>query len=176
MVGGKGARYNSHDSALEKPVPVLTEKNKADLKDRFDRDLVGPVNIKHFTQRLSQLVLPGAPTAGQNPQASQLLRQAREIIEEIASTAPDKIKVEVFDLVSDRPKLLENRVELIPCTILDAAGRARFYGIPAGYEFGAIVQSVVDHSKGATPLKELTKRVLRELDQDVNLKVFVTPT
>ncbi|MBI3953494.1 MAG: thioredoxin family protein [Chloroflexi bacterium] len=157
-------------------MPVLTDKNKADLKSRFDKELVGPVTLRHFTQRISQLVLPGAAGAAQSAQGSQVLRQTREILEEMAATAPDKIKVEVYDLVADRPKLAEYQVARIPCTLLDSAGRARYYGIPAGYEFTTIVQAIVDASQGHTPLREPTLKALAQLDQDINLKVFVTPT
>ncbi|MSQ33337.1 MAG: hypothetical protein EXR60_02800 [Dehalococcoidia bacterium] len=157
-------------------MPVLTDKNKAELKARFAQELEGQVTLRHFTQRTSQLVLPGGTGAPQTAQGSQFLRQAREILEELAAAAPDKIKLEVYDLVAERAKLVEYRVAHIPCTLLDSEGRSRYYGVPAGYEFTTLVQAVIDTSKGRTPLHEPTLKVLRELDQDVNLKVFVTPT
>jgi alkyl hydroperoxide reductase subunit AhpF len=157
-------------------LPVLTEKNRADLKSRFDRDLKGPVTLRHFTQRVSQIVLPGTSAAPQSAQGTQLLRQAKEILEEMAAQAPDKVELEVYDFITDRPKLVEYRVDRIPCTLLDSGGRARFYGIPSGYEFTTIVQAVIDASRGSTSLREPTRSALAQLDKDVNIKVFVTPT
>ena len=52
----------------------------------------------------------------------------------------------------------------------------RFIGLPAGYEFSTLVADLVDVSKGTPALSETTQDELRELDQDLQLQVFVTPT
>ena len=52
----------------------------------------------------------------------------------------------------------------------------RYFGIPAGYEFSTLVEDLIDVSKGQTNLSEKTREVLSQVDQDVHIQVFVTPT
>ena len=49
-------------------------------------------------------------------------------------------------------------------------------GIPAGHEFTSLIVSLVNVSKQESGLSDQVKAKLAELDQPVNLKVFVTPT
>jgi len=52
----------------------------------------------------------------------------------------------------------------------------RFYGTPAGYEFGSLVDGILDVSRGSSLLSEQTRTALATLDRDVRLRVFSTPT
>jgi alkyl hydroperoxide reductase subunit AhpF len=52
----------------------------------------------------------------------------------------------------------------------------RLYGLPTGYEFGSLVESILDVSRGESSLSEETRAGLATLDKDVRLRVFSTPT
>jgi alkyl hydroperoxide reductase subunit AhpF len=52
----------------------------------------------------------------------------------------------------------------------------RFLGIPAGYEFSNLIDSIVAVSTGRPGLSEETVTVLAGLTEDVTIKVFATPT
>ena len=52
----------------------------------------------------------------------------------------------------------------------------RFLGIPAGYEFSNLIDSIVAASTGEASLSAETKTALAGLTQDVRIKVFTTPT
>lgn len=52
----------------------------------------------------------------------------------------------------------------------------RFYGIPAGYEFGFLINAVISVSKGESLLSEASKAKLEGLSKPVHVQVFVTPT
>jgi alkyl hydroperoxide reductase subunit AhpF len=52
----------------------------------------------------------------------------------------------------------------------------RFYGIPLGYEFSNLIDSIIVASTGQPALSEDTLASLRALDSDVDIKVFSTPT
>lgn len=45
-----------------------------------------------------------------------------------------------------------------------------------GYEFSALIADLVDVSTGTTDLSEETREYLSALTEDVNIKVFTTPT
>jgi alkyl hydroperoxide reductase subunit AhpF len=52
----------------------------------------------------------------------------------------------------------------------------RFYGVPSGYEFGSLVELILDVSNGRSGLGEETRRALAGLESDVRIRVFSTPT
>ena len=52
----------------------------------------------------------------------------------------------------------------------------RFLGIPAGYEFANLIDSIIVASTGEPALSEATRAALESLGEDVTIKVFTTPT
>jgi len=52
----------------------------------------------------------------------------------------------------------------------------RFLGIPAGYEFSNLIDSIIAVSTGEAGLTDETKATLAGLTEDVTIKVFATPT
>jgi len=66
----------------------------------------------------------------------------------------------------------------VPAVILEGknAGRVRFFGLPAGYEFATLVEDLVDVSRGETALAGETRRQLAGLPAPVLIRVLVTPT
>ena len=52
----------------------------------------------------------------------------------------------------------------------------RMYGLPSGYEFGSLVDSILDVSSGDSGLSAPTRAVLAALERPVHLQVFSTPT
>ena len=59
-------------------------------------------------------------------------------------------------------------------------GRVRFFGLPSGYEFATLVDSIISVSKGAPSLRATTlerlETALAGTDERLHLQVFVTPT
>jgi hypothetical protein len=52
----------------------------------------------------------------------------------------------------------------------------RFLGVPAGYEFSNLIDSIIAVSSGESGLSEATAAALGGLTEDVVIKVFSTPT
>ena len=52
----------------------------------------------------------------------------------------------------------------------------RFYGIPSGYEFGSLVDAILDVSSGDSGLLADTRQALQGLARPVHIQVFSTPT
>ena len=52
----------------------------------------------------------------------------------------------------------------------------RFFGIPAGNEFRNLIDGIVEVGTGQSGLAQPTRDALAELEQDIHLLVFVTPT
>ena len=50
------------------------------------------------------------------------------------------------------------------------------YGLPSGYEFGALVDAILDVSSGDSGLSAPTREALAAVSGPVHLQVFSTPT
>ena len=66
----------------------------------------------------------------------------------------------------------------MPATVVEGARDygIRFLGIPAGYEFSNLIDSIIAASSGTAALTEETQRALAGLTGDIDIKVFSTPT
>jgi glutaredoxin-like protein len=147
---------------------LISEKDRETLQKLFE-DLEGDVTITYFQQRESPLIIPGQECA--------YCKETRELLEELTALS-DKLHLESKDFVRDKQEAESLGVTRIPGFVLQGSGKGkvRFFGIPAGYEFSTLVEDILDLSKGTTNLSEKTRTALEEVDQDLHIQVFVTPT
>jgi len=107
-------------------------------------------------------------------------KETRELAEELAGLSNGKVRVEVYDFVQDAAKARSLAIDKIPAiAVLEGSGedhRIRFFGIPAGYEFASLLESIDMMSKGDSGLTPASREKLKGLASTVNLQVFVTPT
>ena len=107
--------------------------------------------------------------------------ETRTLIEEVAGLS-DKITVEVRDFVGDAALAQQYHVDKIPAFAVLQDGPTptdfgiRFYGIPSGYEFGTLIETIILVSHGKAELKPKTLAELQRLTKPVNIQVYVTPT
>lgn len=145
----------------------LDERVTSELRERF-AEMVHPVKLVVFSQAL------------QFPESEEVKR----LIEEVATVDP-RITVESRNFVIDADRAKELRVERIPGVAVLRAGvdgapdidyGVRFYGLPMQYDFGVLIDAIVDVSKGETVLDGATIEALNALPKPVHLQVFSTPT
>jgi hypothetical protein len=151
------------------PQPVISEQDKAHLKRTLRKDLKGTVNLKLFTQKPSPLAIPGRECA--------YCPQTQKLMEELAELSP-KLQLEIIDFYSQSEVARQYGVDRIPALLLSGgdSARARFYGIPLGYELATIIESIKTISRGVSPLSMDARKKLRQVNQPVHIQVFVTPT
>lgn len=139
---------------------LLKDKDREFLTKEFQR-LTHPVKIVYFTQERE---CPYCEMTGQ-------------IVNEVAGLSA-KISVETHDFVADKAVADQYKVDKIPAIVVEGAKDygMRFYGIPSGYEFTSLIESIKDASAGSTSLSADTKAALARLDKPVHIQVFSTPT
>ena len=100
----------------------------------------------------------------------------RDMVELVAEFS-DKVKVETHKGPLDSAAAKEMGVEHHPAIVLHGKDKynVKFYGIPAGHEFGALVGSIVDVSSGVVPLPPDIIEDIKSIDKEVKIRVFVTP-
>ena len=152
-------------------MPLLSPEDQAQLQEIFQQELVNDVHILLFTQRETRIAIPGFE------QLAQRCAEANQIMQEVSALS-DKIHLEVFDYRMDAEKLKEHGVERVPTAVIGSSGTspARFIGVPAGYEFSTLIKDIVDLSTNTIDLSDDTQTTLKELQEDVHIQVFVTPT
>ena len=142
-------------------MPILQHRDEEAVRKEFER-IGGPVKLVVFSQELV---------------AADLCRQNEQLIREVAALS-DQISVEVLNPAVDRERAVAYGVEQVPATVVEGTRDygVRFLGIPAGYEFSNLIDSIVAVSTGEAGLSEETKTALAGLTEDVTIKVFATPT
>jgi glutaredoxin-like protein len=152
--------FGGLDSRIADAEEVIRKKDRERLRKEL-QDLSGEVKMVMFTQELE----------------CQYCAQTRQLLTELASLS-DRLKLVVLDFVHDREEAEGYRVDKIPAIVLlgDKDVGIRYYGVPAGYELAALVETIRDLSLGSTNLEDETRERLRTLAKDVHIQVFVTPT
>jgi glutaredoxin-like protein len=138
----------------------LGERERRYVLQKF-QGLKDPVRLVMFTQETE----------------CEFCADTRALVEQVASLSP-LLSAEIYNFVLDREKATEYRVDKIPAiAIVGAADYGlRYYGIPAGYEFAALIEDIVDVSRGDSGLSAESRSQLKQLDAPVHLQVFTTPT
>jgi alkyl hydroperoxide reductase subunit AhpF len=162
----------SATSGWRRNVPFLSAADAAKVQTFFGDHLQDPVTIELFTEQKSMLYVPGR-------RECEYCAETEELLTEVAGLS-DKVTLVVNDVRSAPDAAAAEGIasDMVPAFVLKGAGRGklRFFGIPAGYEFSSLIQDVVDVSTGSTHLTQATKDELANLENDVHIRVFVTPT
>ena len=106
----------------------------------------------------------------------------QQLLEEVAGLS-DKIALNVYSLEQDKAIAQQYKMDRAPGFVI--AGKdgdqlldygIRYAGIPSGHEFSSLINSVLLVSGRDSNLSEDIRDMLKDLDQPVNMLVFVTPT
>jgi glutaredoxin-like protein len=141
-------------------MPLLDENTRQQVASEL-ADLENAVKLVVFTQTFE----------------CQYCAETRQLCEEIADLS-DQISVQVFNFVTDKEKADEYDVDKIPAIAVIGAKDygIRYFGIPSGYEFMSLLDSVKTASSGEVELMPETMAFLDDLKDPLHIQVFVTPT
>lgn len=139
---------------------LIQDRARSEVKKRFEA-LDKPVKIINFTQEFE----------------CTYCRDTRELLTELWDMS-EKLGLEVFDFVKNKEEVERYKIDKIPATVItgDRETGIRYYGIPAGYEFGTLIEDILMVSKRDSGLAPDTRKKLAALTTPLHLQVFVTPT
>ena len=103
--------------------------------------------------------------------------EARRTADQIASLS-ERISVEEHNLVLDKDEVVEYQVDQVPAiaVVSEEDVGIRYYGVPAGFEVESLVSAIEIVAGLAPTVSASTQYALNELDRDLRICVFVTPT
>ncbi len=138
---------------------VLPEEVTQRVREKL-RELTAPVNLVVFTHDSS------SPTG----------EETRTLMTELATTS-DQVCVELYDVGVDTAKRDDYGIDKVPATVVEGQidYGIRFYGLPSGYEFAALLEALRMASSGDSMLATSTREQLKALAKPVHIQVFVTP-
>jgi alkyl hydroperoxide reductase subunit AhpF len=140
---------------------LISDEVVTQLKEEFQR-LKEPVRLVVFFQTL----------------ADSESEQVKRLVEELGQVDP-RIQVESCNFILDKDRVEALGIQRIPAIAILGAEKdygIRMYGLPSGYEFGSLVEAILDVSSGDSGLGAETRAALAALDKPVHLQVFSTPT
>jgi glutaredoxin-like protein len=138
---------------------LFDAKIQQQLKDVLN-NMKDEVQIINFTQEIE----------------CPMCRETRQFVEEIGSLS-DKLKVKVYNFVTDREMSVKYRIDKIPAIVLlDKDGNdhgIRFFGLPGGYEINSFLGSIIELSGKREPIPDDIMKRIKAVDRDVHIQVFV---
>lgn len=140
---------------------LIGKEDRDTIRKMFDQEFVNDVTLVMFTQEFE----------------CQFCRETRQLVEELGEISP-RVHVEVYNFVTDKDKAESYGIDKIPAIAIIGAKDygIRFYGIPSGYEFTGLIETMIAVSKGDSGLSQKTREALAKLEVPMHLQVFVTPT
>ena len=101
-----------------------------------------------------------------------------EQIADILDGLSDKLRVEKWRHEESPAKAEELGVDKYPAMVIQGRkpARCRYYGLPVGYEFSVLVDTILDAAGGEPSVSEETLKIISGVSQPVHIQVFVSPT
>jgi glutaredoxin-like protein len=103
-------------------------------------------------------------------------KDTAELTREIAKLL-DKVEVEEIDIEKNKEQAEKYNVERTPAILVhseDQEWPIRFYGIPAGYEFSSLIESIKYASTGEIDLPEDVVEKVKSITSPKTIQAFVT--
>jgi glutaredoxin-like protein len=105
-----------------------------------------------------------------------------QLLEEVAAI-DDKVSLSFYDLQDNTDMAQKFNVDRVPAIVIAAKDGdqitnfgIQYSGIPAGHEFGTLINDIVLVSSRDSGLSAEARVFLKNLDKPLHLQVFVTPT
>jgi alkyl hydroperoxide reductase subunit AhpF len=140
---------------------LLTEDAAGQIREAFT-ELKEPVRLAVFFQALA------------DPPSEHV----RRLVDELAAL-DSRLSVLPYNFVLEEEKVRTFGIARTPAIAIlgkDKDYGIRFYGLPSGYEFSTLIETVLDVSRGEGAVSAETRAALEDLARPVHLQVFSTPT
>lgn len=139
------------------------------LRQFFATGLTGPVKIEHFSQRPLSIFVAGREECPFCP-------HMRQMLEELNALSP-RISLRVQEVSEARAAAEKLGVDRVPATVVRGQLNRplTFFGFASGALFPALIDVIIDASRGRPDLDGRVRRRLQRIHDDLRLRLFVAP-
>ncbi len=148
---------------MEKVFDNDTEKQ---LKEKFTQEMKNEVDVILFT---SSIILPG------QEETLEINQFTRNLLKELNRIEP-KIILKELPITDEKAKKLGITTSPSIAIGYESGYKIIFNGAPLGHEGTSLIELITFVSSGESHLEESSKDLLKYVEKDVQLQVFVTPT
>lgn len=138
----------------------LLDQNTADQIKELLAEMQNPIKVKVFTK-----------------DECEHCALTVQLFEEL-NVLNDNITLKIFDVNKDNEVAKKYNVEDAPAYIILNEAKPEptfvFYGVPAGHEINTLLTHLIDMSVDAPLFDDAILETLKNVDSNVNIKVFVT--
>jgi glutaredoxin-like protein len=140
---------------------ILPADIKKELQSKFKNSLKDPVSIIYFTMELE----------------CEFCRQTHDLLDEVTALS-DLLSLSVFKFDIDKKVVEKYHIDKIPAIVIESEKNhgIRFFGLPAGYEFSALIGSIIMVSTKETGLKKESIEKISKIKKPIHIQVFSTNT
>ncbi len=147
---------------------MLTEENRTEVERYFQKYLPpsGTAKLLTFVSQKERLTCVYCDDVTQ-------------LADELAELSHGRVTAEHHSIEDSAELAARLKVRRTPATVVTDGGPGlalKFYGLPGGYEFTALLEDIVDAIRGEPRLSSETVAALRGLTTPTQIQVFVTPT
>mgnify|MGYP001772610933 CR=1 FL=1 len=143
-------------------MPVEYDEELVGELKRMFANMKNPVTIKYF----------------KDPEAECMYcEDTEQILELLNMTSNGMIRIAKY--TSKDPEAKKYNIPMFPAILIHGVDEwnIRYFGIPAGYEFGAFVEDILDASTGKPEVDpKLAELLNKYVVQPTRIMIFVTPT
>jgi len=160
---------------------LLSDDETDRLRELLADELPADVRLIHFTRHDGVAAEPRPAAAGapdDDEGACTSCADTETLLAELSATNAH-LALEVHDVDAEPALAEEFAIDRVPATLIagpGAQGMLRLFGLPAGYEFATLLEDLIDVSAENDDLGAEAHEALEQLDREVHLQVFVTPT
>lgn len=149
---------------------MIPKRDQDTLRSHFAGQLQSRVRVDLFVQRPSPIIIPGRPDCA-------FCEDVQTLVQELASLSP-RISPTLHDFYTEPKAAADLGVDRIPAIVIRGKSNRpmRFFGIPTGAEFPALIDTLIETSRDETKLQLSTIKLLKRIRDEVKLQVFVTPS
>ena len=144
---------------------ILNEQDESQISQTFEQ-MKEPVQILFFGSQDN----------------CEYCSDTRQLLEEVASI-DEKVSLNFYDIKENADMAAKFNIERVPAIVIAAKNGdqvtdfgIQYSGIPAGHEFGTLINDIVLVSGRDSGLSAEAREYLKNLDKPLHLQVFVTPT
>jgi glutaredoxin-like protein len=131
-------------------------------------------------ERLSRLPAPVTLSVFASETDCGYCAETSELAGDVADLSGNRVSAQFCDVATDPVLAQRLGIDKTPAIVMqDSGGRdwgIRLFGIPAGFEFITLIETIEMISRGDSGLGALTREKLKAVNAPVHLQVFVTPT
>jgi glutaredoxin-like protein len=154
-------RYKTDIKPFNRGNSMIDDATVKKAKDLLGK-LTDPVKLIVFTQEIE----------------CNYCKETVTLIKELSKIDP-KIESKIYDFQKNKEAVEKYGIDKIPAIVVEKATEdygIRFFGIPSGYEFVSLLETIRTVSTGEHGLGDENVERIKGIDTNVHLQVFVTPT